>query len=165
VTHLTGDQARVTVAVEVEPGEAFRAFVEDIDEWWRHGLKFRAAGKRRGIIVLEPRLGGRLFESFETPRGSKVVETGRVTCFDPPNQLAFEWRNTTFASHEVTLVHVRFDKSSLGTRVTLTHSGWGVIRPDHPARHRQPPAAFIRGLGLWWGDQLTSFRIRVAPPD
>ena len=78
LTPRPGDQARVTVLVEVPPVEAFRAFVEDIDQWWRHGLKYRVAGKRRGIVHLEAKVDGRLFESFETARGAtKIVQTAK----------------------------------------------------------------------------------------
>jgi uncharacterized protein YndB with AHSA1/START domain len=159
-----GDQARVTVLVEVPPVEAFRAFVEDIDLWWRHGLKYRVAGKRRGIVHLEAKVDGRLFESFETARGTtKVVQTGRLLRYEPPHLLALEWRNVNFAPHEATQVEVRFDASPSGTLVALTHSGWSKIRPDHPARHGEATEAFVRSLGLWWGELLTSLRVHCLP--
>ncbi|HEY6723904.1 MAG TPA: SRPBCC domain-containing protein [Polyangiaceae bacterium] len=161
---LPGDQARVSVLVEVPPAEAFRAFVEDIDLWWRHGLKYRVAGKRRGIVHLEAKVDGRLFESFQTARGAvKIVQTGRVLRYEPPSLLTFEWRNVNFAAHEATHVEVRFDPSPSGTVVALTHSGWSAIRPDHPARHGQATEAFVRSLGLWWGELLTSLRLHCLP--
>jgi hypothetical protein len=77
---IPGDQARASVQVAVAPEVAFPVFTEEIDQWWRRGLKYRFSGRRRGILHLEPRVGGRLFESFETARGDqRVVETGRVT--------------------------------------------------------------------------------------
>lgn len=161
MTPKMGDQARVTVAVSVPTEEAFRAFVEDIDLWWRRGLKYRVAGKHSGIVHLEARVGGHLYESFETPNGHKTVQTGTVTRCEPPTLLVFEWRNINFSAGEKTLVEVRFRATTSGTEITLTHSGWSNIRPDHPARHGQPSAAFLRALGLWWGEQLTSLRQRV----
>jgi hypothetical protein len=41
----------------------------------------------------------------------------------------------------------------------VTHRGWSRIRPDHPARHDLEVAAFVRMMGLWWGDLLTSLRM------
>jgi uncharacterized protein YndB with AHSA1/START domain len=152
----------VSVLVEVDPPTAFRVFTEEIDRWWRRGLKFRVSGKRRGVIHLEPHVGGRLFESIDTTRGEKIVESGRVRAWDPPSRLAFEWRPQNFAPHEVTLVEVSFDPSPSGTLVTVTHSGWSKIRPDHPARHRQDTAAFIGGLGRWWGELMSSLRELVS---
>jgi uncharacterized protein YndB with AHSA1/START domain len=165
------DQARISVAIEVPPAEAFELFTHEINRWWRRGPKYRNAGGRRGIVHLEARLDGRLFESFDTATGESVFESGRIVVWKPPTQLAFTWRNTVFAPHERTLVQIDFQATRSGTLVTVTHSGWDSIRQDHPARHGQPNREFLRSLGSWWGEQLTSLR-RTAdsrpsprPPD
>jgi uncharacterized protein YndB with AHSA1/START domain len=170
-----GDQARAMVSVPVPPEAAFRIFTEEIDRWWRRGLKYRVAGKRRGILHLEPYVGGRLFESFElgpSPTGTaeasetrgrpvKVVETGRVLVWEPPSRLVFEWRAVNFKKDEATEVEVCFEPSQTGTRVTVTHRGWTRIRADHPARHGLEVAAFLQMMGLWWGELLTSLRMHA----
>ncbi len=159
---LPGDQARVSVLVKVPPAEAFRVFTEEIDSWWRAGLKYRI-GRRRSVVCLEPKLGGRLFESFETSSGSsKLRETGRVKCWEPPSLLVLEWRAVNFAAHEQTEVEVRFEPSPSGTLVTVTHRGWSRIRADHPARHGEAAPQFIRSMGWWWGDLMSSLRERVS---
>ncbi|HEX2171420.1 MAG TPA: SRPBCC domain-containing protein [Dehalococcoidia bacterium] len=153
-----GDQARVSVLVAVEPDAAFRIFTEEIDQWWRRGLKYRLAGTNRGIIRIEPGIGGRLIESFETGSVTTVVETGRVTVWEPPSRLVFDWRAANFAPAEKTEVEVVFEPSPSGTLVTVTHRGWSAIRPDHPARHGLEVAAFLRLMGLWWSDLMSSLR-------
>jgi len=160
----SGDQARVSVLVRVPPDEAFRVFTEEIDRWWRRGLKYRVGGKRRGILHLEAKVGGRLFESVETVAGTQVIETGRVTVCDPPHRLVFLWRAVNFAPSEETEVEVCFDASPSGTLLTLTHRGWSSIRPDHPARHGLDVPAFVGMMGGWWGDLLSSLR-EYADPD
>jgi uncharacterized protein YndB with AHSA1/START domain len=155
---LRGDQATVSVLVRVEPSRAFAVFTEEIDDWWRRGLKYRVGGGRRGFLRLEPGVGGRLFESFDTSAGTKVIETGRVTAWEPPSRLVFDWRAANFASAEKTEVEVRFEPSPSGTLVTVEHRGWSHIRPDHPARHGLEVAPFLRMMGLWWGDLMTSLR-------
>lgn len=160
---LPGDQARVSVLVAVEPDDAFRVFTEDLDQWWRRGIAYRAGGKHRSVLRLEPRVGGRLTETIEAPSGTRVVELGRVIAWEPPARLAFEWRAVNFVSGEKTEVEVRFEPSPSGTRVTVTHRGWSAIRPDHPARHGLEIEAFVRMLGMWWGALLTSLRERAAP--
>lgn len=155
---VPGDQARASVKVAVDPVAAFRIFTEEIDAWWRRGPQFRESGARPGTITLEPGVGGRLVESFETPRGPRVVEKGRVTAWSPPSRLVFDWRASNFAPGEVTEVEVVFQPSGSGTLVTVTHRGWSRIRPDHPVRHREDVPAFIRMVGLWWGDLLTAMR-------
>jgi uncharacterized protein YndB with AHSA1/START domain len=153
-----GDQARVSILVAVPPGVAFRVFTEEIDQWWRGGLKYRVGGKRRSIIRLEPGVGGRLFETFETPSGTRVHETGRVLEWQPPRRLVFEWRAVNFAPTEKTEVEVAFEPSPSGTLVTLTHRGWSRIRGDHPVRHQEDVPGFIRTIALWWSDLVTSMR-------
>ena len=157
-----GDRARVSVLVAVPPDVAFRVFTEEIDQWWRRGLRYRVSGKGRGVLHLEPGVGGRLFEEIESKAGAHVVETGRVTEWDPPARFALEWRNVNFSKTEKTLVEVAFDASPSGTLVTVTHSGWSAIRADHPVRHGLDAPAFIRMYGMRWGDVLTSFREHVA---
>jgi uncharacterized protein YndB with AHSA1/START domain len=157
-----GDQAVVSVLVKVEPAEAFRIFTEEIDCWWRGGLKYRI-GRKRSVVHLEPKLGGRLFESFETAAGEKVKETGRVTCFEPPTRLVLEWRAVNFAPQERTEVEVLFEASASGTLVTVCHRGWSKIRADHPVRHGADVPAFIRNMAMWWADLLTSLRERTDP--
>jgi hypothetical protein len=44
-----------SVVVGVPPDVAFRIFTEEIDLWWRRGLKYRVAGTGPGSIHLEPR--------------------------------------------------------------------------------------------------------------
>ena len=154
------DQATVSVLVKVPPPAAFRIFTEEIDSWWRGGRRFRI-GKQRSVVHLEAKLGGRLFESFETAAGAKVKETGYVTCFEPPRRLVLEWRAVNFAPNEKTEVEVRFEPSPSGTLVTVCHRGWSRIRADHPVRHGEDAPAFLRSMGRWWADLATALRERA----
>jgi len=155
---VSGDRARVCVAVAVPPQVAFEIFTREIDRWWRRGPRFRHAGQRSGLVHLEPHVGGRLFESIDSGNGERVFEVGRVREWDPPTRVAFSWRNTNFAPNESTDVVVEFAPSGAGTLVTVTHTGWAALRADHPARQGLQGAAFSRMIGLWWGEQMTSLR-------
>lgn len=159
---MTGDQVRVSLLLKVPPAEAFRAFTEDIDQWWRRGLKYRVQGPGRGVLHMEPRVGGRLFEQFDGDP-PPVVQTGTVRVWQPPSRLVFEWRGVNFAPGDSTEVDLSFEPGPGGTQVTLVHRGFASLRADHPVRHGQPVPAFIRGMGLWWGDQLISLRSLVHP--
>ena len=154
----SGDQVRVSVSVALEPPLAFRVFTEESDQWWRRGPRFRGSGRNMGVLHLEPRVGGRLFETVDSDAGPQVLHTGTVTAWDPPSRLAFEWRSLNFAAGEVTQVEVGFEPTASGTLVTVTHRGWASIRPDHPARHGLDVVAFLRMMGLWWGELMTSLR-------
>jgi uncharacterized protein YndB with AHSA1/START domain len=162
---VPGDQAKVSVLVRVQPEEAFRIFTEEIDGWWRSGMKYRM-GKDRSVVHLEPKLGGRLFETFSARSGAPVVlETGIITSWDPPKRVVFQWRAANFRPDEKTEVEVLFESTRSGTNVTVTHRGWATIRPDHPARHGEEMSAFTRSLGAWWGDLMTSLRMRAEGND
>jgi uncharacterized protein YndB with AHSA1/START domain len=155
---IPGDQARVSVVVAVPPEVAFRIFTEEIDLWWRRGLKYRVAGTSPGSIHMEPRQGGLVFESFESGSEMKIVETGKITLWEPPSRLIFDWRGVNFSADEKTEVEVIFQRNSSGTLVTVTHRGWRTIRADHPVRHNLDMPSFIGMIGLWWGDLMTSLR-------
>lgn len=156
------DQVRVTVLVAVELEVAFKVFTEEIDQWWRRGVKFRASGNRPGVLRLEPRIGGRLFESIETESGLREVQTGRVTSWEPPTRLVFQWQGINFEHNETTEVEVQFASSRSGTSVTLTHRGWDQIRGDHPVRHGLATKEFCHMMAMWWSDLLTALREQAA---
>jgi len=164
-----GDQARVTVTVAVAPAEAFRVFTEDIDRWWRRGPRFRNLRGERGMLCIEPRHDGRVFESLDDADDASaapaVIEIGRVLAWEPARRLMFTWRASNFGPDESTEVEVLFEPANSGTRVTVTHRGFASLRPDHPVRHGQAVEAFIRSMGMWWGDLATSLREYAAAKD
>lgn len=158
---MSGDAARVSVFVRVSPEDAFDVFTREIDAWWRTGPKYRVAGRRRGALFFEPHEGGRLYETFEAAGGTRTVEVGRVTLWEPPSRLSLEWRASNFAPGEVTIVEVAFAASGEGTLVTVCHRGWSALRDDHPVRHGLRGAEFSRMIGLWWGGLMTGLREHV----
>jgi uncharacterized protein YndB with AHSA1/START domain len=155
-TPRAGDQATVSVLVELERSAAFDVFTREIDRWWRRGPKYRFGGRGSGTLCFETHAGGRLFESFTTPSGTHVIEAGRVLAWEPPARLLLLWRNPDFAADESTEVEVRFEPVGARTKVTVQHRGWAALRADHPARHGLEGAAFSRMLGLWWGELMSS---------
>ena len=148
------DQARVSMAVRGTPERVFAAFTEEIDTWWRRGPRFRNTPGDQGIICLEPRVGGRVFESYSAEGAETVIEMGRISCWEPPQVLCFSWRLANFSSAEQTEVEITFVKNGTSTMVTVIHRGWDKIRADHPARHGEDNGRFLGRLGLWWADQL-----------
>jgi uncharacterized protein YndB with AHSA1/START domain len=158
---IEGDRVSAMVTVQVPPAVAFEVFTSEIDRWWRRGPRYRVAGRAPGTLCLEPKLGGRVFEEYGA---AAVHEVGRITAWEPPARLAFEWRGANFAPGEVTLVEITFTETASGaTRVSLVHTGFAALRPDHPVRHGLLPAAFVAMIGMWWGDLLTSFRETAEP--
>ncbi|HEV8688718.1 MAG TPA: SRPBCC domain-containing protein [Ideonella sp.] len=156
-----GDRARASVGVAIAPEAAFRLFTEQLDLWWRRGKRYRIAEGDRGLMAMEPGVGGRVFESWHDAGGTeRVREIGRVQVWEPPHRLVFSWCAANFAPHESTEVEVRFAPAAEGrTTVSVEHRGWAAIRAGHPVRHGQETAAFVRSMAMWWGDLLTSLRL------
>ena len=158
---MTGDRARISVAVEVPPGGTLLRF----------SLRTSTAGggaRASSTVIQHPaadssgseaQLHGRLFESFDADGNTpQVIEVGRIRLWEPPHRLAFSWRNSNFAAGENTDVEISFEPNSSGTLVTVVHSGLASLRADHPARHGNRGAAFSRMMGLWWGEQMSALR-------
>jgi uncharacterized protein YndB with AHSA1/START domain len=156
-----GDQCVVSMTVAVEPETAFAVFTQEIDQWWRRGPRFRNFAAGRGLIAMEAKPNGRVFESYNSEQGERVIEIGRILVWDAPSRLLFEWRGSNFSPNEHTQVEVLFTAIGTGTTVTVIHRGWAAIRPDHPVKHGLGSTEFIRMMGLWWGDQMSSFRQNV----
>jgi len=156
-----GDAARVSVFVAVPPAVAFDVFTREIDLWWKQGPAYRIAGRQPGQLAFEPGVGGRLFETVTVPAGPRTFEIGRVTAWEPPDLLEFEWRGVNFKPGEKTVVSVRFAPQRGGTMVSVLHRGWAELPPDHPVRHGRVGADFSRMIGLWWGSLMTALREHV----
>ena len=116
-------QVGITVASGV--GHAFRTFTEDMGAWWpSHSHSIGEA--RVTAVVLEPRVGGRLFERWDD---GTEHDWGEILEWDPPRRFVCTWR----PNHErpaATELEVRFEEVSGGTRVTLEHRGWERLGAD-----------------------------------
>lgn len=153
-TRGRADRVRVTTFVDVEPLDAFEVFTQETDLWWQRGPRHRF-GSGTGTLLFEE---GRLVESFEDGR---VHEVGKVLVWQPGERLVFEWRGRAFTGDERTEVEVRFEPQGRGTQVTLEHRGWAAIRDDHPARHGLDDRGFTEMIGRWWGELVSSYRLRT----
>jgi len=151
---MKNDQVRVSVRVRVPPEAAFDVFTKEVDLWWRRGPQFR----RGGTMHFECALGGRLLETTDETSGAQLAVIGHITAWEPPRRFVFEWRARNFDPGETTEVEVTFEPADGGTMVTVVHRGFSKLRPDHPVRHGQDDARFLRGMGMWWGELMTSLR-------
>ena len=159
------DRASVTVRVGAPREIAWDVFTREIDLWWRHGRKFRM--REPSTMTLEPGVGGRLRETWRSEAGQDAREIGVVAAWVPPRRLVVSWRAANFEAEDPsTEVEVTFERaigpSGEATLVTVEHRGWSKIRADHPVRHGEAPSAFVRRMGLWWGDLAQSIRELVA---
>jgi uncharacterized protein YndB with AHSA1/START domain len=98
---------RVQIRVAAPRETAFRVFTEGFASWWP--LETHHIGKvRAATSVIEPRVGGRLFE-----RGEDGCECdwGVVRAWDPPARLVLGWQLDADWRHDLaceTTVEIRF---------------------------------------------------------
>jgi uncharacterized protein YndB with AHSA1/START domain len=111
-----------SVRVDVSVEKAFHVFIEEIGTWWPN--KTHSVGQARcEDVVIETRLGGRVYERME---GGAEADWGEVLAWEPPHRIAFSWhpgRGPETAQE----VAVRFSPEGNGARVELEHRGWEAL--------------------------------------
>lgn len=157
MTLRTGETARVTIVVAVDPSTAFRLFTDEVDAWWARGPKNRFRALWAGIMRFEPGVGGRLMEIYDEET-CDAYEVGRIRVWEPGRRLLLDWRLPNFAPDEITEVEISFEPVEGGTRVTVEHRGWEALRLDHPARHGLAGDAFRMFRSRLWADHLAAIK-------
>jgi uncharacterized protein YndB with AHSA1/START domain len=149
----------VALRVKASPERAFDAFTREIGEWWRPDPLFAITPNGDGVLAFEGGENGSLVTHLTD---GKVFEIGRVREWRRGERLAFDWRQSTFAPHQLTRVEVTFTAVGEETRVTVRHFGWSEIPREHAARHGFPdPATQIRAAE-WWQRSLDFFSRRAT---
>jgi len=122
---------RKTLLVRTDTATAFHAFAHRMHAWSppSHSL----TGSRTDIVI-EPRIGGRWYETGE---GGAEADWGRVLAWEPPHRMVLAWQlnaNFSFDPELTTEVEVRFESAGTGlTRVDFEHRNierFGAVAPD-----------------------------------
>jgi uncharacterized protein YndB with AHSA1/START domain len=152
--------SRVLVAIRVaaSPERAFDAFTREIAGWWRPNGLFQFTPQDTRSLRFEPGVGGRFLVLL---RDGSEFEIGRVLVWDPPRELAFSWRQQSFAPEQSTSVRVSFEALGAQTRVSVEHSAWDGIPQQHAARHGFPLHVFQLRHAEWWQALLGGLRQRA----
>jgi hypothetical protein len=115
---------RVDVDIDCPPEHAFATWAERFGDWWP--ASHTATGDP-AAVVLEPRLGGRI---FERTRDGGEIDWGEITGWDPPRLLAYTWHLRRDRA-DATDVVIRFVATDDGrTRMEITHTGWERLGAD-----------------------------------
>ncbi|HEY2708388.1 MAG TPA: SRPBCC family protein [Caulobacteraceae bacterium] len=154
-----GSKVLVSLRVKAPPERAFDAFVGGIGAWWRPNPLFTFTPRDPGVLAFEPGEGGRL---ISTLANGKVFEIGKIRAWEPPTRLVFGWRQAAFTPDQDTEVEVRFEEVGDETRVTVEHTGWDSVPPEHVARHGFANALFLTRHGEWWRTLLGSYKVKLG---
>lgn len=131
MTALPMESLIKTLVVPIPPDRAFDLFTRRMGEWWplhSHAVSAHVC-KAPARAVLVPETPGEAV--METMADGTTAPWGRVTVCDKDRLFAMTWHPGTPES-QATHVEVNFAATCAGTRVTLTHGGWGN-RPDGAA--------------------------------
>jgi len=107
---------QLEVACPVE--HSFRIWTERIGTWWP--ADHTVSGRADAQIILEPRLGGRIFERL--PDGAEH-DWGEISLWEPPHRFGYLW-HLRRDRVEATDVVITFVAEGAGTRVGIAHTGW-----------------------------------------
>ena len=108
---------RVEVDLDCPPDHAFVTWTERFAQWWPRG---HTVSGDPADVVLEPRLGGRI---FERTRDGAEIDWGEITAWDPPRRLAYRWHIRRDRA-DATDVEIRFVARGNASRMEITHTGW-----------------------------------------
>ena len=110
---------RLSFDVQAPADHAFSVWTEHIHAWWPRDHTF--TGLFNLWIVLEGRVGGRI---FERSLDGREWDWGNVLVWEPPTRLVYSW-HLRMTSEEATEVEIRFVAlSDEATRVEIEHRGW-----------------------------------------
>lgn len=127
-----------SISVSWGQDEAFRRFALDFAKWWprkTHSI----GGPKVKEIVLEPRVGGRIYEELVDGRR---FQWGQILAWEPPGRLMFTFHPSREPSSAQD-VEVRFVPEGTGTRLELVATKWENWGKD--------AAKARKGYHLGWG--------------
>lgn len=135
--------------------DAFRIFTAEISAWWPMATHTRAKtadGEVTLSVTIEPRVGGRIYETLNDGR---ELDWGEVSAYVPGALFAMEWRMGR-PVEQGTSISVRFEPlSDASCRVTLTHENWERMGAEAPklreAYNNGWVGVFDKGFGAYAG--------------
>ena len=116
---------RLSYEIDCPVDHAFSVWTTRLSTWWPKGHS--ASGDPDTVVILEPRLGGRIFERTSDGR---EIDWGEITRWEPPGRLGYLW-HITRARDDATDVELTFvDIGGGRTRLDIVHAGWERLGAD-----------------------------------
>ena len=149
----------VALRVKARPDQAFDVFIREIGAWWKPNVLFQTTPRKPGRLAFEAGEGGRLIETLDN---GKIYEIGRITLWDPPRRLVFNWRQASFPPDLHTEVEVNFEPVGDETRVSVDHRGFHQVPAPNVARHGMPDPVLLRYLAQYWRGHLDAYGTQLT---
>lgn len=138
VTPLRRPPVRQSTVVRSDREHTFDVFVRTIGIWWPVN-PFSAGKDRVRDVTIEPRTGGRVYETWQD--GTQVT-WGELLAWDPPERFVMTWTMTPVPTE----VELRF--LVLGpalTQVEVEHRGWEALSDEQLAEDCALPGGYLGG--------------------
>jgi uncharacterized protein YndB with AHSA1/START domain len=138
VTPLRRPPVRQSTVVRSDREHTFDVFVRTIGIWWPVN-PFSAGKDRVRDVTIEPRTGGRVYETWQD--GTQVT-WGELLAWDPPERFVMTWTMTPVPT-EVELTF-RVLGPAL-TQVEVEHRGWEALSDEQLAEDCALPGGYLGG--------------------
>lgn len=138
VVPLRRPPVRQSTVVRSDREHTFDVFVRTIGIWWPVN-PFSAGKDRVRDVTIEPRTGGRVYETWQD--GTEVT-WGELLAWDPPERFVMTWTMTPVPTE----VELRF--RVLGpalTQVEVEHRGWDALSDEQLAEDCALPGGYLGG--------------------
>jgi uncharacterized protein YndB with AHSA1/START domain/uncharacterized protein YciI len=119
VADLSKGSIHARVEVAAPPERVFRAITEEVTAWWGSVDTYHVTEWRSDL-----RVGGRWTSLGQGSDGKPFSVSGTYVEIDPPHRLVHTWE-APWDGGNVTTVRYQLDPIEGGTRVTLSHDGFG----------------------------------------
>jgi hypothetical protein len=104
---------------------AFDTWTRRISAWWP--ADHTATGEDGLTIVLEPQLGGRI---YQRDAAGTEIDWGEVTLWEPPSRLGYLWHLRRDRADATDVLVTFVPLSPVATRVEVLHTGWERLGAD-----------------------------------
>jgi DNA-binding transcriptional ArsR family regulator/uncharacterized protein YndB with AHSA1/START domain len=129
---------RQSTLVRSDAAHTFAVFTGRLAEWWPL-VPFSLGGERVREVTLEPRVGGRVYETWDD---GTTCDGGEILQWQPPSGLTMTWN----ATGTPTCVELRFRASgSRLTEVQLEHRGWDALTERELGEDCALPGGYLGG--------------------
>jgi uncharacterized protein YndB with AHSA1/START domain len=119
---------RLSFPIDCSAEHAFEVWTTRLGTWWPKGHS--ASGDPATTVVLEPGVGGRI---YERTRDGVEIDWGEITEWEPPRRLGYLW-HITRSRDEATDVELTFvDVGDGTTRLDIVQTGWERLGADGAA--------------------------------
>jgi uncharacterized protein YndB with AHSA1/START domain len=121
LANVDGGVVKAEIEIEATPERVFRSLTDpgELPVWWGTDDMYRTSG-----WTIDLRAGGKWSALAHGADGSEMTVDGEYLEVDPPRLLVFTWR-PSWDDYAVTTVRFDLERTPTGTRVLVTHTGFG----------------------------------------